>query len=205
MKFCGLERWTPSSRKSIPSRSAITYSATGPTTDPSGLVSQVIHDNGFNVGLVSTPTLHTVNEARFYWHRFLSQTPTKSTQPGQALPTAYIGADFCCPQGALQNRYQYIDNVSWTYGTHTVKAGTNISHFPYDSLFQQFHFGQYTGFASVGTDTSGNPILRPTEFDTGAGPGFVHATDTIYGAYIQDSWQIKRSLTMNYGLRYDYE
>lgn len=178
---------------------------TGPNTDPSGLVSSVVHDNNLNIGLVSTPTPHTVNEARFFWHRFLSQTPTKSTLPGQALPTAYIGADFCCPQGALQNRYQYIDNVSWTHGSHTVKAGMNISHFPYDSLFQQFHYGQYTGFASVGNDSNNNPILRPTEFDTGAGPGFVHAADTIYGVYLQDSWQIKRNLTMNYGIRYDIE
>jgi hypothetical protein len=178
---------------------------TGPNTDPSGLVSSVVHDNNLNIGVVSTPTAHTVNEARFYWHRFLSQTPTKSTLPGQALPTAYIGADFCCPQGALQNRYQYIDNASWTHGSHTVKVGMNISHFPYDSLFQQFHFGQYTGFASVGKDASGNPILRPAEFDTGAGPGFVHAADTIYGAYVQDSWQIRRNLTMNYGIRYDIE
>jgi hypothetical protein len=178
---------------------------TGPNTDPSGLVSGVSHDNNLNIGVISTPTAHTVNEARFYWHRFLSQTPTKSTLPGQALPNAYIGADFCCPQGALQNRFQYIDNVSWTHGSHTVKAGMNISHFPYDSLFQQFHFGEYTGFASVGKDASGNPILRPTEFDTGAGPGFVHAADTIYGAYIQDSWQVKRNLTMNFGLRYDIE
>ncbi len=178
---------------------------TGPNTAPSGLVSFTTHDNNLNIGMVSTPTPHTVNEARFYWHRFLTQTPTKSTQPGQALPNAYIGADFCCPQGGLQNRYQYIDNLSYTRGTHTIKVGMNISHFPYDSLFQQFHFGQYTGFTSVGKDASGNDILRPSEFDTGAGPGFVHAADTIYGAYIQDSWQIKRNLTMNYGLRYDIE
>jgi Carboxypeptidase regulatory-like domain/TonB dependent receptor len=168
---------------------------TGPNTDASGLVSQTIHDNSLNIGLISTPTDRTVNEARFYWHRFLTQTPTKSTQPGQAGPNFYTGADFCCPQGGLQNRYQYIDNVSWTHGAHTLKAGVNISHFPYDSLFQQFHFGEYTGFSGG----------VPTEFDIGVGPGFVHASDTIYGLYVQDSWQLRRNLTLNYGLRYDIE
>ena len=181
---------------------------TGPNTDPSGLVSSVIHDHGLNVALVSTPTPHTVNEARFFWHRFLSQTPTKSLLPGQTLPGAYVGADFCCPQAALQHRFQYMDNVSYSRGSHTLKAGANISHFPYDSLFQQFHFGRYESFKAGGCVDTPFPLgngFCPGQFTIGAGPGFVHAQDNIYGAYLQDTWQIGRSLTLNYGLRYDFE
>jgi len=168
---------------------------TGPNTDPSGLVNSVVHDNTLNVGVVSTPTPHTVNEARFFWHRFLSQTPTNSTQPGQAGPNFYVGADFCCPQAALQHRFQYIDNLSYTHGTHTIKTGVNISHFPYDSLFQQFHFGEYGAFSRG----------LPTSFTIGFGPAFVHAVDNIYGLYVQDTWQFTHNLTFNYGLRYDVE
>ncbi len=181
---------------------------TGPNTDPSGLVSSVVHDNGLNIGLVSTPTPHTVNEARFYWHRFLSLTPTKSTLPGQALANAYVGADFCCPQGALQHRFQYIDNVSYSRGSHTIKVGMSISHFPYDSIFQQFHYGRYESFAPGGCVDTPFPLGNgncPGQFTIGAGPGFVHASDNIYGAYIQDTWQIRRNVTVNYGLRYDIE
>jgi hypothetical protein len=183
---------------------------TGGNTDPSGFVSSVVHDNMLNVSLVSTLTPHTVNEARFFWHRFLSQTPTASTVPGEVLPTAYVGADFCCPQGALQNRYQYLDNFSYTRGTHTIKAGVNISHFPYQSIFQQYHYGAYQSFATGGCKNSlftnaGAQNLCPSQFTTGSGPGFVSAADTIYGLYIQDTWQLTHSLTMNYGLRYDFE
>src|SRR5258708_36413013 len=49
---------------------------TGGATDPSGFVSQVLHDNTLNIGMVSAPTSHTVNEARFFWPRTLTQTPT---------------------------------------------------------------------------------------------------------------------------------
>jgi hypothetical protein len=183
---------------------------TGPNTDPSGFVSSVAHDNGLNVGLVSTVTPHVVNEARFFWHRFLSQTPTASTLPGEVLPTAYVGADFCCPQGALQNRFQYMDNVSYTRGTHTIKAGVNISHFPYDSTFQQYHYGAYQSFSVGGCQNSlftnaGAQNLCPSQFTTGSGPGFVSAADTIYGLYAQDTWQLTHTLTINYGLRYDFE
>lgn len=183
---------------------------TGPNTDPSGFVSSVVHDNGLNIGMVSTLTPHTVNEARFYWHRFLSQTPDASTLPGEVLPTAYVGGDFCCPQGALQHRFQYIENLSYTRGTHTFKMGTNISHFPYDSIFQQYHYGAYQSFSVGGCTNSlftnaGAQNLCPNQFTTGAGPGFVHGTDNIYGVYFQDTWQLTHTLTVNYGIRYDIE
>lgn len=183
---------------------------TGPNTDPSGFVSSVVHDNGLNIGMVSSITPHTVNEARFYWHRFLSQTPDASTLPGEVLPTAYVGGDFCCPQGALQNRFQYIDNFSYTRGTHTWKMGVNVSHFPYDSIFQQYHYGAYQSFASGGCTNSlfsnaGAQNLCPSQFTFGSGPGFVHSADNIYGLYLQDTWQLTHSLTVNYGIRYDIE
>jgi hypothetical protein len=183
---------------------------TGPNTDPSGFVSSVVHDGGLNIGLISTLTPHTVNEARFYWHRFLSQTPDASTVPGEVLPTAYVGADFCCPQGALQQRFQYIDNLSYTRGTHTWKMGANISHFPFDSIFQQYHYGAYQSFSTGGCKNTlftnaGAQNLCPNQFTFGSGPGFVHSADNIYGAYLQDTWQIRRNVTINYGLRYDIE
>jgi hypothetical protein len=176
---------------------------TGSNTDPSGLIGIIGHDNSLNIGLVSTLTPHAVNEARFYWHRFLSPMTTDSTQPGQALPNAYVGANFCCPLKTFQNRYQYIDNLSWTHGSHTFKFGFNISHFPYDYLYQQFGYGRYESFTA---QASCAPYgLCPTQFTIGSGPGETIGSDNIYGAYAQDSWQISRGVTINYGLRYDIE
>jgi hypothetical protein len=181
---------------------------TGPNTDPSGLVNSVVHDNTLNIGMISSLTPHVINEARFFWHRFLSQTPDASSLPGEALPSAYVGADFCCPQSALQQRFQYIDNVSWTRGAHTFKFGANISHFPYDSGFQQYHFGEFSNFAPGSCTNSFFPAANgecPTQFTIGFGTGYVQASDNIYGLYAQDTWQLKPNLTVNYGLRYDVE
>jgi TonB-dependent receptor-like protein len=181
---------------------------TGPNTDGSGLVNSVVHDNTLNIGMISTLTPHIVNEARFFWHRFLSQTPDSSTLPGESLPSAYVGADFCCPQSALQSRFQYVDNLSWTRGTHTFKFGANISHFPYDSGFQQYHYGEYSNFAPGNCTNSFFPQadgLCPSQFTIGFGTGYVTAADNIYGLYAQDAWQIRPNITINYGLRYDVE
>jgi hypothetical protein len=162
---------------------------------PESLVALVNHDNTLNISHTWNLTSNTINEFRFFWHRYLNQLPTKSGAVGISGPNIYTGAAFCCPQGGLQKRYQYIDNLSWTHGVHAIKTGFNISHFPYESLFQQFHFGQYT------VDAAG----VPSDFTIGIGPGFSKAKDNIYGFYGQDSWKLRPNLTLNYGLRYDYE
>ena len=178
------------------------------STDPSGLVGSTIHDAGLNIGLISTLSSHTINEARFFWHRFLLSTSSASTLPGEALPNAYIGADFCCPQGDDQNRYQFIDNFSWIKGKHAFKFGANISRFMIHSLFQQFHYGEYSNFAPGPCTNASFPMADgecPSQFTIGLGPGTVNTADTIYGFFAQDTWQIHRDITINYGLRYDDE
>jgi hypothetical protein len=178
------------------------------TTDPSGLVNTSIHDSGLNIGLISTLTAHTVNEARFFWHRFLLSTPTVSTLPGEAFPDAYVGADYCCPQGDFQNRFQYIDNLSWMRGRHAFKLGFNNSHFPVQATYQQFHYGEYSNFARGNCTNSFFPLADgecPAQFTIGLGAGAASVVDNIYGFYAQDSWQFRRNITVNYGLRYDKE
>jgi hypothetical protein len=184
---------------------------TGIAVDSSGLVSSVVHDGMLNVGMVSTPTSHTVNEARFFWHWDRSGTPDKSNVPGQAFPTGYLGADFCCPQAGLNNRFSYSDNFSWTHGAHTLKAGTLIQHLAFDSLFTQFRLGRFENFVPGSCTDPAFPQFPqaqgqcPTSFTVGVGAAFNHIGDTAYGLYVQDTWQLKRNLTMNYGLRYDIE
>jgi hypothetical protein len=177
-------------------RSSNVVVQTGLNVTPDDLTSSTVNNASINVGLVSAlkPTL--VNEARFVFFRFVTTTSDNSDQPGVIHPDGtQTGANFCCPQGGLQKRYQYIDNLTWTHGNHTMKTGFNVSYYPWNSLFPQFHFGQYL------LDQSNTPI----SFTIGFGPGEVTSKDNIYGLYFQDTWKLTHNLTMNYGLRWDYE
>ena len=170
---------------------------TSQSVTPDDLTTFTTHDMTINVGHVWSITPTLVNEARFVWLRTINTLPDKTTAPG-VLNTGtgtISGANFCCPQGGLQKRYQYIDNLTWTHGKHTWKTGFNISYYPWFSLFQQFHFGQYR--TSNGVTAS--------RFQFGTGPGQVTSKDNIYGFYVQDTWHIRSNFTVNYGLRYDAE
>jgi outer membrane receptor protein involved in Fe transport len=168
---------------------------TGNAVTPDALISNQSHNAGLNAGLVSSITPTLVNEARFVFTRFINSSPDKTTVPGQQHANFYTGANFCCPSGGLQKRYQYVDNLSWTNGKHSFKTGFNISYLPWFSLFQQFHFGQYGNFV-------GNV---PGSFTVAFGPGQVTSKDNIYGFYGQDTWHVSKNLTVNYGLRWDME
>ena len=163
---------------------------------PDDLTSSQVHTGSANVGFISSFTPSLVNEARVAVFRLVSSTPDKTTVPGVLHADGTItGANFCCPQGGLQKRYQYIDNLTWTHGSHTFKMGGNVSYYPWFSLFPQFHFGQYTV----------NSSNVPTSFTFAIGPGQVTSKDNIYGGYFQDTWKLTHNLTMNIGIRYDLE
>ena len=170
---------------------------TGTNVSPDDLTSSTINNASINVGLVSSLTPNLVNEGRFVFYRFVTATSDNTNAPGVIHNDGTTtGADFCCPQGGLQKRYQYIDNLTWTHGKHTMKTGFNISYYPWNSLFPQFHFGQYL---MNSTDTA------PVNLTVAFGPGEVTSKDNIYGLYYQDTWKLTRKITMNAGLRYDFE
>jgi len=177
---------------------------------PSSLTGVVFHDHTLNFSETATLTPNVVNEARVSWHRFLSQTPDNSGQPGQRTSNSYEFADFCCPQGAGQNWYRGSDNLTWTHGAHTLKAGVSMDYVPWSSLFPQFHFGEWDSTCGYPQGSPGTLCVNgvgggPDTFLIGIGPAEIVSKDNVYGWFVQDSWKLRPNLTMNYGLRWDYE
>jgi len=116
-----------------------------------------------------------------------------------------LGGDAGYPQGRTDWVYQLIDNLSWTrFGTptgdHAVKAGTQIKIFESDSFFDSNFRGTYT-FPTLAAFVAGTP----TRFTQNQGDSTLARPNQIYGFYLQDDWRPTPSLTLNLGLRYDYE
>jgi hypothetical protein len=113
---------------------------------------------------------------------------------------------FGIPQDALRqynNTFQIIDNFTKILGTHTLQFGTNLHY----NQINERNYDCYNGcYGFNGSETG----LDFADFLIGAPDSFVQASQQLldsrskyYGFYAQDSWRATRSLTLNFGLRWE--
>ena len=100
--------------------------------------------------------------------------------------------------------YIYADTLSSIVGPHTFKYGTEIrinQESSWGILYQGiFTFnGQYTGEPFADFLLGGPSILL-----IGNGPSKVDMRDKNFDFFAQDDWKVSRRLTLNFGVRYEY-
>jgi hypothetical protein len=106
-------------------------------------------------------------------------------------------------QAQYNNTYQILDNVSKVMGGHNMKFGVNVHY----NQVTEHDFGANNGtFGFNGTETGSDwadfLIGAPNTFQQGV-QAPLHTRSYYLGLYAQDSWRIKPTVTLNYGLRYE--
>ncbi len=101
------------------------------------------------------------------------------------------------------NTFQWLDNFSKVIGTHTLKFGAE---FHYDQInvnaIAQFN-GSFLFFGTeTGSDFADFLLGIPSQYNQSQLQPF-YGRNRYAGLYAQDSWRATRSLTLNYGLRWD--
>jgi hypothetical protein len=95
-----------------------------------------------------------------------------------------------------QAAYTYSHNI----GRHLVKAGATVNHVHEDAAMADGFGGLYI-FASVADFAAG----RPAQFREAVGAVDTAYAVQSYGFFAQDHWSMTRKLTLDLGLRYDFE
>jgi outer membrane receptor protein involved in Fe transport len=99
------------------------------------------------------------------------------------------------------NSYQLYDDASYVLGKHSITFGGNIEYEQNNALGGVLPNGEWN-FGSVNTFLTN----VPTFFEGGlpGTPVVPHdLRDTIYAAYLMDSWKFRNNVTVNMGVRYE--
>jgi len=118
--------------------------------------------------------------------------------------SSYLGGPTNFPQGRTDHVYQIIDNYTihrpgWG-GDHVFKLGGDAKIFRSASFFDSNFRGTFF-FTTVANFLAG----RPRRFTQNSGDSTLDRPNNIFGLYAQDDWRVHPRLTLNLGLRYDYE
>jgi len=101
-----------------------------------------------------------------------------------------------------KKNYQFYDSITWVAGKHAFKFGAEYLKRKNPIFFLPRHAGEY--------EYSNSDLfwkdLKPVDFNhIGIGDPVQPLGSRQYGAFVQDDWKILRSLTLNLGVRYDYQ
>jgi hypothetical protein len=179
--------------------------------------------------LTSTFGTHRSNELRFQWGRDLEiqrpQTPLPgqpNTVDGAYPPEVCIG---CSTSGSVQSgfvigrshsvtriqpdekRNQVADTFAWSFGRHLLKFGADVNHVSdlQDQLFYDSPEYSYTSLADFIVDSNRPSARRYASFQQGFGRRRFQFATTDYNAFVQDDWRVNSRLTLNLGVRYEFE
>ena len=146
-------------------------------------------------------------------HPFTHAFPTFNFSAGTGFTV--IGRD---KAGITQSKTtQYSDNLTVTFGKHTLKAGIDVRRVRYFDLesfapafasddFGAFIFqpqwGSLPGQVFTGNAFGDFLIGTPTTLNLAVSSPDVGGTATQYSFFAQDEWQLNSRLTLSYGLRY---
>lgn len=171
-----------------------------------------------------TPTL--LNELRLGYNRVGRNSNTENagrnlnTQVG--LPTVWanardnglsavtvrgfspLGDDYTQPQKSAINSYQLLDHVSWTHGRHLVKFGVDIRKIEQNAFrdVQSRGFLNFSGFSGNALAEMLQGVLSASGYARSNNPQYLRTES--YNFFVHDTFRIAPRLTLNLGMRYEY-
>jgi len=159
----------------------------------------------------------TVNQFVVQFNRFINNLKPTSLGINLRFPSVVIGQSSSTPQNVQQDRLQFRDDLStqanW-HGLHNIKFGIDLNpRVKYNALFDLVKNTSFFFFAddpgiTCSSPTSCTTTLTPADFFALRGIGSTKedgSTAWQMAYYVQDDWKLNRRLTLNLGLRYEFE
>jgi Carboxypeptidase regulatory-like domain len=113
------------------------------------------------------------------------------------------------PSNSPTDQMEYGDQISWSHGKHTIRAGYEYQYAQWPITFEGLERGFlfYGTFADwmIGSGANGN-ILQCLYCVRSGPDGIVHNyVENNHTAFVQDDWKVSSRLTFNLGVRWEYD
>lgn len=118
-------------------------------------------------------------------------------------PTAFqFGHNDFLPNNTIERKWQIKDSLAFIWNNHNFKTGLEYLSSDILNFFPREMSGEYQ-FNNVADFLAG----RPSRFEQGMGPnnGANRFDYWSYGVFLQDTWKLFNRLTLDLGVRYDYQ
>jgi outer membrane receptor protein involved in Fe transport len=174
-----------------------------------------VQDKYGKASWTSVVTSNAVNELRFGWFKDrLSDPGASDLYPAETGPLyitvagSTVGAAQAYPRTyPSENRFQLVENYSWTKGAHSLKFGADFQ--TTEDYTNQLFNGNggyaYSNVANFAKDFTGNTsgINNYTSFTQTFGNPIKSLRTSDVNVYMQDTWKVSKKLTFGYGVRYE--
>ena len=168
--------------------------------DLSARGSSFIADNSFNATLTSTLSETLLNNLSFELAQRRAVTRTGLTSgPGIKIAgLAYFGTPYSGNSRRFETHVEFADTISKQLHHHLLQFGARIDHVALRADIADGSQGQF-----VFADLAALQNRTPDFFTQSFGAFNTNLAELRLAAFAQDHWTLK-SLTLDYGLRYDY-
>jgi outer membrane receptor protein involved in Fe transport len=137
-------------------------------------------------------------------------TPDDPTGPPLLSFSSGLNTGFS-PQGPtslIDNTYNWSDTLTWTKGRHGLKFGFSYTPYQDNTVYDFYVNGQFsfsgTG-GGIGSQNDRADFLfgMPDQFfQAPRAPSNIRTHNVSF--FAQDEWKVRRNLTLNFGIRYEY-
>ena len=189
------------------------------------------HDNNYfgNIAYTRTFTQNLLNEFRVFGQRNQHEqdntvgpnasntaaslgfgtTPDQSTGPPNLFfdNGLNVGYSENGPTRFANNTYGFTESLTYVHGRNNWKMGTGVSTYQNNTVYDFYVNGEWD-FTGSGGAGSGNSLadfvlgIPSSYFQFPSAPSNIRSKS--YYGFLQDEWRVRRTLTLNWGIRYEY-